>query len=219
MVEKTEIIKVGGFMPSMIGMRLPTQSKGDSRNINGTFVLGSKDRKLARGLLNKKEQAHWTEDDYKIFQGDTHGKFQRSIIAWLDITVPRKIWSELDTYVVGVAPTSSTSTMYTLKKEIKDIDSIGREYFDDETDDFTIETFKMNLKHFEEKYGSIKETPIGVLKSSLPDGWLQRRVKAFSYQSLRRLYLQRKKHRLPGWQNICNVIESLPYADELLFGK
>jgi len=219
MTEETIVLEVGGFMPAMIGMRLPTQSEGDSYYDGIEFVLGKKDHKLARTLLNKKEQARWTDDDYEIFQGDTHGKFQRSIIAWLDITVPRKIWSELDTYVVGVAPTSSTSTMYTLKKEIKDIDSIGREYFDDETDDFTIETFKMNLKHFEEKYGSIKETPIGVLKSALPDGWLQRRVKAFSYQSLRRLYLQRKKHRLPGWQNICNAIETLPYADELLFGK
>ena len=37
-----------------------------------------------------------------------------------------------------------------------------------------------------------------------------------SYQTLRRIYFQRRKHRHPDWQVFCNWIETLPYANELI---
>jgi len=204
MIEQVKFLEVGGLLPSILGMRLPTQSKNDSFiDINGDFILGYKDAKLAKLLLNN---------------GDTHGKFQRSIIVWLDITLSRKIWSELDTYTVGVTPTSSTSTMYTLKKELKNLDNL-EDYFDNFTHQRVINTFKDNINYFIKQYGSINNIPKDVLKSALPDGWLQRRIKSFSYQSLRRLYLQRKDHELNAWHYMCDIIETLPYADELIFGK
>jgi len=210
------VLETGGFMPAITGMRLPTQSKNDSYvNKSNKFILGEKDAKLAKGLLNKEERIHWSEEDHTIFQGDTHGKFQRSIIVWLDITMPRYMWSEIDTYVIGVTPTSSTSTMYTLKKEAKDITA---DLFTDATPKWIVEQFAENIQQLIIQYGTLKAIPINVFKSILPEGWLQRRIKSFSYQSLRRLYLQRHNHRLPEWQYFIQAIETLPYKDELLFG-
>lgn len=42
------------------------------------------------------------------------------------------------------------------------------------------------------------------------------KVDFFSYQCLRRIWLQRKGHRLPEWREFCEWIESLPMAEELI---
>lgn len=54
------------------------------------------------------------------------------------------------------------------------------------------------------------------MKSELTEGTMQRRVQYFSYQTLRRIYYQRKNHRLPHWHKFCAWIEKLPYADVLI---
>jgi hypothetical protein len=217
MKPSVEFIEVGGFAAAIKGMRYPTKTEGDSVKLkNGEFVLGEKDKRLAINLLNKTE-TDWNEED--IFQGDTHGKFQRSIIAWFDINMPRYIWSELDTYTIGMTPVSSESTMYTLKKEVKNVDDINKDMFIDSTPDITIEGFRQIISFLINEYGEIKNIPLDVIKCVLPEGWMQKRVRSYSYQTLRRIYLQRKHHRLPEWQIFCDAIEQLPYADELVFGK
>lgn len=42
------------------------------------------------------------------------------------------------------------------------------------------------------------------------------KVDSFSYQCLRRIWQQRKAHRLPEWHEFCAWIESLPMAEELI---
>lgn len=54
------------------------------------------------------------------------------------------------------------------------------------------------------------------MKDELKEGTMQKRVQMFSYQALRRLYNQRKNHRLPHWQIFCDWIKSLPFAEELI---
>lgn len=54
------------------------------------------------------------------------------------------------------------------------------------------------------------------MKSELTEGTMQKRVQVFSYQCLRRIYIQRKNHRLPHWQKFCAWVETLPFADELI---
>lgn len=53
-------------------------------------------------------------------------------------------------------------------------------------------------------------------KDSLAEGTNQRRIMMFNYQSLRRVYKQRRNHRLPQWRKFCRWIESLPYSDQLI---
>lgn len=54
-------------------------------------------------------------------------------------------------------------------------------------------------------------------KDAIPMGHLQKTVDVFSYQTLRRIYIQRRNHRLPMWSKFCAWIETLPFAKELIF--
>lgn len=53
-------------------------------------------------------------------------------------------------------------------------------------------------------------------KAAIPMGKELTKVDFFSYQCLRRMWLQRKNHRLPEWREFCEWIESLPMAEELI---
>lgn len=54
------------------------------------------------------------------------------------------------------------------------------------------------------------------MKSELTEGTMQKRVQCFSYQALRRIYQQRRNHRLPHWHIFCDWIKTLPFANELI---
>lgn len=54
------------------------------------------------------------------------------------------------------------------------------------------------------------------MKENLPESTMQQRVWMFSYQTLRRIYFQRKDHRLPQWRMFCDFIEKLPFAKEFI---
>lgn len=54
------------------------------------------------------------------------------------------------------------------------------------------------------------------MKEELPEGTMQKRIQYFSYQTLRRIYKQRRCHRLPHWHIFCGWIKSLPFAEQLI---
>lgn len=54
------------------------------------------------------------------------------------------------------------------------------------------------------------------MKDKLEEGTMQKRIEAFSYQTLRRIYKQRRYHRLPHWHIFCDWIKSLPFAEQLI---
>jgi hypothetical protein len=68
--------------------------------------------------------------------------------------------------------------------------------------------------HIEGK--GMPEEELVKMKEELPEGHMQKRVWMFSYQTLRRIYFQRRNHRLPQWRMFCNWIESLPFAEEFI---
>jgi hypothetical protein len=43
------------------------------------------------------------------------------------------------------------------------------------------------------------------------------RIQSTNYQTLRRIYLQRRSHKHEDWQRFCDWIESLPYAEYLIY--
>lgn len=203
-----KLIEVAGFVASIEGMRFPLKSKGDSEFLSTRTlrtpgaILGESDLRLATSLIKK---------------GPVHSKFRRGIKAWFHINMPLCIWSELDTYTVGVDPISSESTMFTLIKECGDITS---DMFVDGAADSIIEGFKTQVADFTEKYGSRKDIPIDQIKYALPSGWMQARNRAFSYEALASMHHYRKNHRMPEWREvICPAIEKLPYFKELILGE
>lgn len=146
-----------------------------------------------------------------INKGDEHGKTERLLQVALKITAPRLIWAELDTYMVGVTPGSSTSTMYTLIKTLRStkeaIDLIPL---------FASETGLSVILDFYEYYLVNADLSNGellpLLKYALPEGFLQTRVRQFSYQTLRRIHKQRRLHRLRWWQDFLK--ELIPQLNE-----
>lgn len=53
-------------------------------------------------------------------------------------------------------------------------------------------------------------------KDEISMGKIQKTVDWFSYQTLRRIWIQRHNHRLPMWHDFCKWIESLPFFDTLI---
>lgn len=56
-------------------------------------------------------------------------------------------------------------------------------------------------------------------KDEIPMGKIQKTVDMFSYQALRRIYFQRRNHRLPMWHDFCRWIETLPYSKLITIEK
>lgn len=56
-------------------------------------------------------------------------------------------------------------------------------------------------------------------KDEIPMGKIQKTVDMFSYQALRRIYFQRRNHRLPMWHDFCRWIETLPYSQLITIKK
>lgn len=203
-----ENVEVAGFVSAMRGMRNPMNSwhlndsvtfydKDLEREI---FVLGNNDKKLATNLIKA---------------GNEHCKFMRQIYIAFDITLPRYIWSEFDTY--GFAPKNSCSTMHKLynKKECITKDQF---VYDDE-DEQILELILLRLNTLRDEYladdttATRKNEIIRRAKQILPEGFLQKRTVATNYAVLRNIYKQRRQHRLKTWHIICDWIETLPCSE------
>lgn len=155
---------------------------------------------------------------------------------------------EFDTYKVGTVA-NSTSTMHKLTSKPITLDCFEIDDYDpelileegvDESGD-TPWNYTINMDYIigdKEEYIFRQETYIGFLETLrkkylatkdtrywkelvrwLPEGWLQTRTWTANYEVLRSMYHQRKGHKLVEWHKFCDMIESLPYAKELIIGE
>lgn len=94
-------------------------------------------------------------------------------------------------------------------------------YIWQEMDTYTVGVIPLSSEstmHCEAK--GLKGEELVKFKENLPEGHVQKRIRAFSYQTLRRIYFQRRTHRLPIWQEIIIPwIKSLPLSEELITVK
>lgn len=135
------------------------------------------------------------------FKGGGENKFLESIILWLDVTAPRYWWQEADTYRLSTR--QSESTMHTLAKR-----EFTQEDFEYVSESALVLVNKDRLNYLN-KIITLKE-----FKSSLPEGYLQRRIWCMSYKTLQNIYNQRKNHRLDDWQIFCHdVLEQIEHPE------
>ena len=209
---KIENTEVYGFKSALRAMRNPLDSwdKSDSyllrdykvfsdtyeENIEG-FVLGNNDKILSQKLVKA---------------GTEHCKHLRIIQVWFDLTLPRYVWTEFDTY--QHVNKISCSTMHTLMKKPITVDMFedGEDYISDEIIN--------NLNHIIElyktcQYPNLKTGYKQWTKSLLPESFLEKRTINTSYMTLMNIYKQRKNHELLSWHTICDWIKVLPYFSEL----
>lgn len=199
-----------GWEAAIRGMRNPKNSweKGDStfeldtdeRGVQ-TIDLGPADLKLASALANS---------------GPDDGKFLRMIHVQLDVTAPRYWWSEADTYKVGTV-TDSCSTMHKIHAKEFTLDDFSHEHLYSPLHDLKPTVDLLNV--YRERFLETKDKEDWwQLIQLLPSSYNQRRTWDLNYAVLRNIYHARRNHKLDEWHTLCNWIETLPYAKELICG-
>ena len=169
----------------------------------GNFVLGENDLSLATRLAKA---------------GSDHRKYLRQIIVTMDITAPLYWWKEFDTYKVGTVA-NSTSTMHKIHAK-----EFAREDFscDRMTPDCLamLDSVIAYLESERIKFNETKEKEHWHnMIQLLPTSFNQLRTVTMNYEVLINIYYARRNHKLAEWRTLCDAIETLPYAKELILIK
>ena len=200
-----------GWEAAIRGMRNPKNSwsKSDSRwsspDENGTdtpmFIVGENDLKLASALANS---------------GTDDGKFLRMIHVQLDVTAPLYWFKEADQYKVGTV-TDSCSTMHKIHSKEFTLDDFSHEHLYSPLHDLKPTVDLLNV--YRERFLDTKDKEDWwQLIQLLPSSYNQRRTWDLNYAVLRNIYHARRNHKIDEWHTLCNWIETLPYAEELICG-
>ena len=188
-----KIIKEPDFRDTLIAMRLPMNGESNLEYYDESKLIWYEDLRLLTKLVKA---------------GPDHSKCIRGAWVTFDITAARYWWSEMDTYTIGKQPLSSTSTMH----KITSRDLIK----DDFEDNHVLPSTLRVLNTIRNLLGSTNTEKLIEMKKILPESFLQRRLIQINYQSLKNMYKQRRRHRLPEWKQFCILLETLPYAKELI---
>lgn len=161
--------------------------------------------------VEKQEQLKRVAEKLAFCDGG-HNKFLEQIYVWLDVTAPRYVWAEMDTFRMSTK--NSQSTMHTLMKELKtkDINALMRMFEYGSIDVEQIE-WMINVANKDELS---ENTKLIAIKQRLPEGFLQRRLWTMSFKTLRNIANQRMTHHLPHWQMFLDKTYSQLKHPELL---
>jgi len=218
---KIENAEVYGFRGALRGMRNPMNSwdradtmfDGDGYPYPLDFdgctpppSLGPNDLKLAISLIKA---------------GTDHRKFLRQIFVSVDLTIPRYLWQELDTYKVATVR-NSCSTMHKLGHA----DLTPDDFQDGEVLAVVLGELNRAGRCYREKRTFITPTqPDGAIhdlrdydivrwmKKHMPEGYLQKATYTMSYETVLAILRSRGNHRLPEWsgpEGICAFLRRLP---------
>ena len=202
-VERTSVMNLDN---AIRGARNPLNSwaRMDSYyNERGEFILGENDLSLAMKLAKA---------------GSDHRKFLRQIIVSMDITAPLYWWKEFDTYKVGTVA-NSCSTMHKIhSKEFSRADFSCDRLTDDALS--VLDGVIAYLESERIKYNETKDKAHWHnMIQLLPSSFDQMRTVSMNYEVLINIYYARKTHKLAEWHILCDAIEKLPYAKELIMVK
>ena len=200
-----------GWEAAIRGMRSPKNSwdKSDSRwsspDENGTdepmYIIGENDLKLMHTLAAA---------------GQDHGKFLRMIHVQLDVTAPLYWHKEADQYKVGTV-TDSCSTMHKIHAKEFTLDDFSHEHLYSPLNDLKPTVDLLNV--YRERFLETKDKEDWwQLIQLLPSSYNQRRTWDLNYAVLRNIYHARRNHKIDEWHTLCDWIETLPYAKDLICG-
>ena len=204
---KIERVSVMNFDNAIRGARNPMNSweKSDSYyNEEGKFIMGEVDLDFASRLCHA---------------GSDHRKFIRQIFVSVDITAPLYWWKEFDTYKVGTVA-NSCSTMHKIHSKAFDRDDFSHDRLDEgglRMLDATIEYLEAERQKF--CADKTDRQSWHNMIQMLPSSFNQMRTVTLNYENLINIYYARKSHKLAEWHTVCEWIESLPYAKEMILIK
>ena len=181
--------------------------RGDDPKWNeAIFCIGHNDLSLMQKLIKA---------------GSDHRKFMRQIFVSVDITAPLYWWKEFDTYKVGTVA-NSCSTMHKIHDKEFTLDDFSCEHLynlweDGGTYKYCLLTVIVHLNKAREKFLDTKDKKYWwQMIQLLPTSYNQKRTVTLNYENLFNMYHARKNHKLDEWRTLCEWIESLPYAKELI---
>ena len=197
---------VMNFENAIRGARNPMNSwnRMDSAyDEKGQYILGPNDLSLAMRLAKA---------------GSDHRKYLRQIFVSVDITAPLYWWKEFDTYKVGTVA-NSTSTMHKIASKRFTIDDFSHDHMNPETL-ACLNQIVDTLETLRQQYLETKDKTVWYsMIQLLPSSYQQMRTCSMNYETLINIYYARKNHKLAEWHTVCDWIETLPYAKELILIK
>ena len=203
---KVERISVMNMENAIRGARNPLNSwaRMDSHyDEEGNFILGENDLSLASRLAKA---------------GSDHRKFLRQIFVSMDITAPLYWWKEFDTYKVGTVA-NSTSTMHKIQAKAFERDDFSHDRMNEECL-AVLDSVIAYLESERVRFNETKEKePWHNMIQLLPSSYNQMRTVSMNYEVLINIYYARRSHKLAEWHTLCEAIEGLPYAEELILVK
>ena len=170
----------------------------------GMFVLGRNDLSLMQRL-------------YKA--GTEHRKYMRQIMISMDITAPLYWWKEFDTYKVGTVA-NSTSTMHKIHTKEFTFSDFSIEHLDGGS--LTILEYTINqlnsCRNKYNKYNDIQDKKRHYwwqMIQLLPSSYNQKRTITMNYENAVSMIKQRAGHKLDEWNEFVEVLNNLPYMEEI----
>ncbi len=207
-IENYEII---GWEHAIRGMRNPMNSRDKSDSNFENFEIGKNDRDLAKWLRNLREDS---------------GKFMQMVTVRTDIVAPLYWWEEFSAYEVGAVPNFFSTMRRIHHKEfrpedfsyehLRDFGSYERPavYFEScmcNIIDTLNKARRLYLKTGDKEYW-------WQIVQILPFSYNQKQTVVINYEVLSNIYKSQKRSKLDEWNDLCNWIETLPYA-ELITGN
>ena len=170
----------------------------------GNYVLGENDLGLAKRLAHA---------------GSDHRKFLRQIFVSVDITAPLYWWKEFDTYKVGTVA-NSCSTMHKIHAKAFEREDFSCDRLD-EGGLAALDALVAYLENERQKFCADKADKQAWhnMIQLLPSSYNQMRTVSLNYENLINIYYARKSHKLAEWHTLCDWIESLPYAKDIILVK
>lgn len=202
-IDKTSVMNLEN---AMRGARNPMNSwnRQDSYyDEKGNYVLGPNDLDLAKRLAKA---------------GSDHRKFIRQIFVSVDFNAPLYWWKEFDTYKVGTVA-NSTSTMHKIASKPFTMDDCSHDKMN-ETALRSLSQVIETLEALRQAYLETKDKELWYsMIQLLPSSYNQLRTVTMNYETLVNIYHARKHHKLAEWHVVCEWIETLPYAKDLITFK
>lgn len=173
----------------------------ESNNYLTLAIIGKKDMELMR----------------KLYKGGTeHRKYLRQIFVSFDIELPIFIFSELDTYKVGVVRNSG-SFMHKGTSKPFEISDFSTHIEIESNYDALYQRSVWNdvikeLNRLRDLYLTSKDPEIfEQIRCLLPSGYNQVSTITMNYENVYNIIHQRSNHRLSEWREFCEILSNLPY--------